>query len=363
MCQKVDEQERNFSTVVAITTVQIMSQSAEQVLSELKSGQFKPVYFLQGDEPFYIDQIVDFIEEKCLGEAEKGFNQTVVYGKDVNMAQVLTHARRFPMMSDRQVVIVKEAKDIQDINREEGQKLLMSYLDAPVPSTVLVFAHKHKNLDGRKPLAKAAKAKSTFVSTAKLRDYELPPWIEQYIRSKGFGINDRSVLMLAEYVGTNLERLSNEIGKILINLPEGGMINEDLVQKYVGISKDYNVFELQRAISYRDVVKANKIVRYFAANAKANPIIPMIALLYGFYSKLLIFHGTRDKSDQALMGAMGIRPFALKEYKAAARHYPLGKVMACIQLLHKADLRSKGVESGSMNDAAILKELVFNLMH
>ena len=340
-----------------------MSNTPDKVLADLKAGKYAPVYFLQGDEPYYIDLIADYIEQNCLAEAEKGFNQTILYGKDVSMAQVLTNARRFPMMAERQVVIVKEAKDIQDINKEDGQKLLMSYLDSPVPSTVLVFAHKHKNLDGRKPLAKAAKAKSVFIATAQLRDYELPGWIEQYIRQRGYQINDRSVMMLSEYVGTNLERLVNEIGKILINLEDGGMINEDLVQKYVGISKEYNVFELQRAISFRDPVKANKIVRYFAANAKANPVIPMIALLYSFYSKLLIFHGTRDKSDSALMGAMGVRNFALKEYKAAARNYPLGKVMQSIGLLREADLKSKGVNSGTMKDGEILKELVFKLMH
>ena len=340
-----------------------MSSTPDKVLADLKAGKYAPVYFLQGDEPYYIDLIADYIEQNCLAEAEKGFNQTILYGKDVTMAQVLTNARRFPMMAERQVVIVKEAKDIQDINKEDGQKLLMSYLDSPVPSTVLVFAHKHKNLDGRKPLAKAAKAKSVFIATAQLRDYELPGWIEQYIRQKGYQINDRSVMMLSEYVGTNLERLVNEIGKILINLDDGGIINEDLVQKYVGISKEYNVFELQRAISFRDPIKANKIVRYFAANAKANPVIPMIALLYSFYSKLLIYHGTRDKSDAALMGAMGVRNFALKEYKAAATNYPLGKVMQSISLLREADLKSKGVNSGTMKDGEILKELVFKLMH
>lgn len=340
-----------------------MSNTPDKVLADLKACKYAPVYFLQGDEPYYIDQIVDYIEDNCLSDAEKGFNQTVMYGKDVTMAQVLTNAKRFPMMAERQVVIVKEAKDIQDINKEEGQKLLMHYLDQPVPSTVLVFAHKHKNLDGRKPLAKAVKAKSIFVATALLRDYELPQWIENYIRQKGYSINDRSIMMLSEYVGTNLERLTNEIGKMLINLKEGDTINEDLIQKYVGISKDYNVFELQRAISFRDPVKANRIVCYFAANAKANPIIPMIALLYSFYSKLLIFHGTKDKSDQSLASAMGVRPFALKEYKAAARNYPLGKVMQNISFLRKADLRSKGVDSGASADGEILKELVFMLMH
>ncbi len=340
-----------------------MSLHPDQVLQSLKSGDFKPVYFLQGEEPFYIDQILDYIEDNCLQEAEKGFNQTILYGKDVSMAEVLTHARRFPMMAERQVVIVKEAKDIQDLNKEEGQKLLIQYLEKPVPSTVLVFGHKHKKVDGRRPLAKALKDKSVLVTTTPLRDYELPAWIDKYVKSQGYSINQNSVQMLAEYIGTNLERLSNEISKVIVNLGEGKAINEDLIQKYVGISKEYNVFELQKAISQRDILKANKMVNYFAANSKANPIIPMIAALYSYYAKLLILHGSKDQSDKGLASAMGTNPFFVKEYKLAARNYPVGKVMQNMSILREADLRSKGVGAGSMSDGDIFKELVYRLMH
>lgn len=340
-----------------------MSLHPDQVLNDLKTGKYEPVYFLQGEEPFYIDQITDYIEANCLQEAEKGFNQTIMYGKDATMSQVITNARRFPMMAERQVVIVKEAKDIQDIGKEEGQKLLMDYLDNPVPSTVLVFAHKHKKVDGRKPLSKALAKKALLLNTAKLRDYELPKWIESYVKSRGLAINYPSVQLLAEYIGTNLERLSNEISKVAINLKAGEEINESLIQKYVGINKDYNVFELQKAISGRDIVKANKIVNYFSANIRANSIIPMIALLYSYYTKLLLVHSAKDKSDAGLSRVLKVPPFVVKEYKMASANYALTKVIQNIGHLREADLRSKGVNSGAIAEEEILKELVFKLMH
>ncbi|WP_420386872.1 DNA polymerase III subunit delta [Roseivirga sp.] len=340
-----------------------MAVTPEQILQDLKAGKYAPVYFLQGEEPYYIDQITDYIDDNCLNETEKGFNQTIMYGKDVNVGQIVTAARRFPMMSDRQVVIVKEAKDIQDLNKEEGQSLLMNYLDNPVPSTVLVFAHKHKKVDGRRPLSKTLGKKAILLTTTKLRDYEVPKWIEGFAKDKGFKIGYQSVQMLAEYLGNNLERLSNEINKIAINLKEGEEITPAHIQKYVGINKDYNVFELQNAISAGDVLKANRIVNYFAANIRANSIIPMIALLYGYYTKLLLLHSSKDKSDSGLARAIGVPPFIVKEYKIAAGRYPIDKVMQCISLLREADLRSKGVDSGSMPEEEILRELVFKLMH
>ena len=340
-----------------------MSFEPEQVLIDLKSGKYQPVYFLQGEESYFIDQISDYIEANALSEAEKGFNQTIVYGKDAGMAEILTHARRFPMMAEKQVVLVKEAQEISNINREDGQKLLISYLNQPVPSTILVFAHKHKTVDGRKPLAKELKSKSVFVDSKKLKEYNLPAWITNYVKSKGFKIDERTAYMLAEYIGTNLERLTNEIGKVLISLPEDGQITQEIVHKNIGISKDYNVFEFQKAIAMRDVLKANRIVNYYKANSKANPIIPTIGFLFAYFSKLLLLHGSKDKSDQTMASVMGVPPFALRDYKAAANNYPVTKVMDNIGHLKVADLRSKGVNSGAISEGDILKELVFNLMH
>lgn len=341
-----------------------MSLHPDQVLAELRSGKYAPIYFLQGEESFYIDQISDFIEENCIPEAEKGFNQTIMYGKDVNMAQIITSARRFPMMAERQLVLVKEAKEVSDLDKEEGQKLLSDYLNHPVPSTVLVFAHKHKKLDGRKPVAKEINKKALLVTTQKLKEYEVPKWIEEYIKSKGLKINSSSVQMLAEYLGNNLERLSNEISKVTINLKEGEEITPQLIQKYVGINKDYNVFELQKAISHGDVLKANQIVNYFAANIKANSPIMVVAVLYTYYTKLLLAHSAQDKSPAGLAKLFRLPPFVVqKDYLPALNRYNLAKVIQCISILRDADLKTKGVGSGGMSDGDLLKEMIFKLMH
>jgi DNA polymerase III subunit delta len=340
-----------------------MSVLPEKVLADLKSGKYEPVYFLQGDEPFFIDQISDYIESNAIAEAEKSFNQTIIYGKDAGMADILTNARRFPMMAEKQLVLIKEAQNIPDLNREDGQKLLINYLDNPVPSTILVFAHKHKKVDGRRPLAKALKAKTVFVESIKLKDYKLPAWISQYVKSKGFNIDDKTAYMLAEYIGTNLERLTNEIGKVLISLPAGGQITQEIVHKNIGISKEYNVFEFQKAIAFRDVLKANRIANFYVANSKANPIIPTIGFLFSYFSKLLLLHGAKDKSDGSLASTMGVPPFAIKDYKVAANNYSVVQVINSIGFLKKADLQSKGVDSGSKPEGDILRELVFNLMH
>jgi len=341
-----------------------MSLHPDQVLAELRSGKYAPVYFLQGEEPFYIDQISDFIEANCIPETEKGFNQTIMYGKDVNMAQVVTNARRFPMMAERQLVLVKEAKEIQDIDKEEGQRLLLDYLNHPVPSTVLVFGHKHKKLDGRKPLAKEIGKKAVLLTTQKLKEHEVPQWIENYVKGKGLKIDRSSIQLLADYIGNNLERLSNEISKITLNLKEGEEITPQLIQKYVGINKDYNVFELQKAIGQGDVMKANRIVNYFAANIKANSPIMVVAVLYTYFTKLLLAHGAKDKSPGGLAKQLRLPPFVIqKDFMPALNRYSLAKVIQCISILREADLRSKGVGSGNQSDGDLLKEMVFKLMH
>ncbi len=248
-----------------------MSPTPESILSDLKSAKIAPVYFLQGEEPFYIDQIADYIEKNILSDSEKGFNQTIVYGRDVNVSTILNHARRFPMMAERQVVIVKEAQSVVDLNKEAGSKMLLSYLENPVPSTVLVFCHKNKALDKRKALGKSIDRLTVNLVTKKIYEDKLPVWIEIFVSKKGLGITHKAVRMLSDALGTNLERVSNEIEKIAINLPAGSQIDEVAVQKYVGISKDYNVFELQKALASKDVVKVSKMVNYFEANTKKNP--------------------------------------------------------------------------------------------
>lgn len=340
-----------------------MAVSPESILSDLKQNKYSPVYFLQGEEPYYIDLISDFIESNALSESEKGFNQVIMYGKDAEINKILTNARRYPMMADRQVVIVKEAQEIPDINKEDGQKLLESYLKNPLPSTILVFSHKYKTLDGRKSLAKTVKDKAILLTTKKLYDNAIPDWISNYVKSKGFGIDIKATQMLTDFIGNNLSSLTNEINKILINFKEKTTIDAAMVQKFVGISKEYNVFELQKALGKRDVVKANQIVQYFDANSKNNPIIPVIALLFSFYSKLLLVHHAKDKSERGLASALGLNPYFIKEYILAARNYPIHKVIDNIHHIKRADLQSKGIDSPSMAEGQILKELIYKLMH
>lgn len=340
-----------------------MAVTPESVLKDLKSKKYAPVYFLQGDETYYIDMIADFIEDHVLTESEKGFNQTILYGRDVNMSTILTNARRFPMMSERQVVIVKEAQAIGDINKEAGQKLLTDYIQNPVPSTILVFCHKNKTLDKRKALGKLIEKHAIALTTKKLYDNQVPAWVENYIKSKGFGVTPKAVQMLADSIGNDLERLANEVDKMLINFKEKVQIDETIVQRYVGISKDYNIFELQKALMTKDVVKANKIVNYFEANAKKNPIIPIVAILFSFYSKLLMAFHAKDKSERNLASVLKVSPYFVKDYVYAMKNYSPMQIVNNIHDIRQADLKSKGVDNISATDGQILKELVFKLLH
>ena len=337
--------------------------SPESVLQEIKAGRLAPIYFLQGDEPYYIDQITDYIEKNVLNESEKGFNQMVLYGKDAAVATVLNQARRFPMMSERQVVIVKEAQDIPDLGREEGKKLLESYVKNPQPSTILVFCHKYKTLDGRSSLAKTIDKHAVLVNTKKLYDNQLPDWIEQYVKGTGNAIEPKASFMLSEYIGNDLARLANEVQKLLLNFTEKVTINPGMVQKYVGISKEYNTFELQKALALKDVVKANQIIQYFDGNPKNNPVILVIAFLFSYYSKLLLLHHQQAYQEAAVAKVLGLHPFVAKEYLPALRNYSPDKVIANIGWIQQADLQSKGIAGAGMSDGQILKELVYRLMH
>ncbi|SDL04629.1 DNA polymerase III, delta subunit [Catalinimonas alkaloidigena] len=340
-----------------------MPHTPESVLQDLKQGRYAPIYFLQGEESFYIDQIADFIEAHALQEFEKGFNQVIIYGKDADMAKVLNNARRFPMMAERQVVLVKEAQEITDLNRDTGQQMLEAYVRNPLPSTILVFCHKHKTLDGRKKLAQVLDKQAVLVTTKKLYDNQVPQWIERYLQEKKRQAMPDAVQLIAESIGADLSRLSNEIDKLLINLREGATITPDVVQQYIGISKDYNVFELQRALVYRDADKAYRIVHYFESDPKSHPIIPIIALLFTFFCKVLTVHAAADQSERGLAKALKINPFFVKEYLIAKRNYPPPRVAAAIHHLRTADLQSKGVEGGSITEGQILKELIFKILH
>lgn len=339
-----------------------MDAAAKKVWANIKAKRFEPVYLLQGEEIYYIDLISNFIEEHALSESEKGFNQVIVYGKDVSVATILTHAKRFPMMSDRQVVIVKEAQDIQDLQKDMGAKLLLSYLSNPLPSTILVLCHKHKSLDKRRELGKKADQLAVTLTFKRLYENQLGDFISEYVSEKGFRIEDNAIRVLAEYVGNDLSRLSNEIDKVLIDSKKDIAIKAETVMSRVGISKEYNIFELQKAFVTKDIFLATKIANYFEQNTRKNPVIPIVAFLYSFFSKLLIASTAPDSSDRGLVTALKISPFAARDYSVASKRYPTVKIIENISLLKEADLKLKGVNSGSSDEGAILRELVFRLM-
>lgn len=340
-----------------------MSETSQSILDKLKNNEYAPLYFLQGDEPFFIDQVSDFIEDNGLDEGLRSFNQTILYGKETDLQTILTHAREFPMMAERRITIVKEAQEIQAINKEQGEKLLSAYAENPQPSTVLVFCYKYKTLDKRKKLFKALDKHAVVLTSTKMYDNKLPDWVESYVRGKGYSIDQKAVHLIVENIGNNLSRISNEINKMLVNFKDEKKISPDHVYKYIGISKEYNVFELQKVLAYKNILKANEIIRYFESDLKKNPIIPVIAILFSFFNKVLLVHHSKDKSDRAIASLLKVNPFFVKEYMMAAKNYPLGHVIRNISYIREADLRSKGIENVSISDGQILKELVFKLMH
>ncbi|HEV8515799.1 MAG TPA: DNA polymerase III subunit delta [Cyclobacteriaceae bacterium] len=339
-----------------------MDASAKKILDKLKTGKYEPVYLLQGEETYYIDLIANYIEQHALNESEKSFNQVVVYGKDSSMASILTNARRFPMMAERQVVIVREAQDIPDLNKETGAKLLLDYLTKPSPTTVLVLCHKNKALDKRRELGKKADQLAVSVTFKKPYDNQLVDFVLEYVSQKKYSIDEDAARVLAEYVGNDLNRLSNEVDKVLISHEQKETISVTEVMAKVGISREYNIFELQRALINKDWLQAAKISNYFEANPKKNPGIPMVAFLYSFFSKVLAAHSVGDRSSQGLTAALKISPYAAKDYLAALQRYSQPKALEIVSLLRAADLKLKGVNSGSEGEGQILKELVFRMM-
>jgi DNA polymerase-3 subunit delta len=340
-----------------------MDPAARKILTDIKARKFEPVYLLQGEETYYIDLISSYIEHNVLSDSEKSFNQVILYGRDSPVSTILNNARRFPMMAEHQVVIVREAQDIPDLGREPGQKLLLDYFARPLSSTLLVLCHKYKTLDKRKELGK--KADQLIASTTFKKPYEnqLPDFVEEYVRSKGFGIDDRGTQALCESVGNDLNRLANEIDKMLIARQPGDTLDGELVMSQVGMSREYNIFELQKAIISQDLFRTHQIAEYFAGNTKKNPLIMSVAFLFGFFSKLLVAASLSAQSERELVTVLKISPFSAKDYIGALRKYSLEKIIQNISLLKETDLRLKGVNAGSENEGQILKELVVKLIH
>ncbi|MCE7865118.1 MAG: DNA polymerase III subunit delta [Bacteroidetes bacterium CHB5] len=339
-----------------------MDSGAKKILDKLKSRKYDPVYVLQGEEPYYIDLISNYIEANVLSDSEKSFNQVVLYGKDVTINNILTHARRFPMMAERQVVIVKEAQEILDLNKETGAKQLLDYLQNPVPTTLLVLCHKHKTIDKRRELGKKLDKLTEGATFKKPKDSELTSFIMEYNSGKGLNMDDRAVQVLAEYVGNDLNRLANEIDKIRINTESGQAITADLVMAQVGISREYNIFELQKALIRKDRLQAAKIVNFFEANTKRNPVIPMVAFLYSFFSKVLIASTSPDRSASGIATFLNINRYFVSNYSDTLRNYTHTQIITTLSLLKQADLKLKGVDAGDATDGQILRELVLRMM-
>ena len=339
-----------------------MVYTPQQVLTALKQKKYAPVYFLQGEEPYYIDLLTSYIEENVLDTSERDFNLTVAYGKDQSMSEILTHARRFPMGSKWQVVIVKEAQEMQDFKREEARKHLEAYVQSPQPATLLVWAYKYKTLDERRSLSKVLARQATLVNAKKVYANQVGAWITAYVREKGLSITEKATLMLQEFIGNDLARQAKELDKIHLNLEQGTEIDDAMVQAYVGINRTFNAFELQKALAQKNTAKAYQIVMHFEANPKNNPAIPLVALLFSFFSKLLLLHHARDKSAPALAQVLRVSPYFIQDYLLAAQYYPLPKVIENIQHLHQADLQLKGVDYPATPEGQILKELTVKLL-
>lgn len=333
--------------------------TSDEIIKQVRSGHFSPVYFLHGEESFFIDDIADAVEQHALSEAERGFNQTVLYGKDVDHLTLLDYLRRYPMMSERQVVILREAQEMKGLGE------LASYLEKPMPTTVFVVCHKHKKFDLRTKLGKVLSGKNVVLfESKKLYDNQIPDWIAAYARGKSMKLEPAATSLLAEYLGTDLSKIVNELDKLALNLPQGTTVTTAHVQEYVGISKDYNVFELQKAFAQRDLVKVARIEQYFASNIRKNPLIVTISSLFAYFSKVFMLHSLKGSSDAEMLKALDLRSdWFLKEYKVAANNYSLQQTIHIISLLKEYDLRSKGVNNDSMPEDALMQELFWKILH
>ncbi len=328
-----------------------------EIITDLKNKIYYPVYFLTGEEPFYIDEISSYIEKNVLSEDEKEFNQTVIYGRETDVPTIVSYAKRFPMMSNYQVVIVKEAQQINKIEE------LAPYIENPLKSTLLVICYKYRKFDKRTTFASKIKKNSVLFESAKLYDNKIPDWINDNLKQKGYSITPKASFLLSEYLGTDLSKISNEISKLIINLPENTQITDVHIEENIGISKDFNVFELQKTLGKKNVYKSNQIINYFAANPKENPIYKIIPVLYSFFSKLLIYHQLKDRSRNNVASALSINPYFVYDYENAAKNYSFEKLSKIISYLREYDVKSKGVGNISAKDGELMKELVFKILH
>lgn len=326
---------------------------AEKIIADIKNRKLKPIYFLMGDEPYYIDLIADCIDKTVLTEDEKGFNQVVLYGRDTTVEDVVANAKRYPMMAEYQVVIVKEA---QELSRNIDK--LEAYAENPQPTTILVFCYKYKTIDKRKKVTKNIEKNGVLFESKKLYENQVGNWITQALIASGYKIEPKASAMLVEFLGTDLSKISNELDKLKIILPQGTLITAEHIEKNIGISKDYNVFEFRSALGEKNILKANRIAQYFAQNPKDNPITLITSQVFAFYLQLLQYHGLSDKSPANVAKVLKVNPYFVKDYETAARNYPMKKVSAIVAALRDIDLKSKGVGANALPPNELLKEML-----
>ncbi len=329
-----------------------------QIIKELKAKKYAPIYLLHGNEPYYIDKISKYIEDNVLTEGEKSFNQMVMYGKDTDHKTLIDTCSRYPMMASHQVVILKEAQEMKTL------KELLPYIEKPVHTTILVICFKHKKFDGRTKFGKLVKQKALIFESKKLYDNQIPDWIQSYLKDKKLSISPSAAALVAEYLGENLSKVSNELDKLAINLAPGTEVNEKHIQEQIGISKEYNVFELQKALGAKNVVKSNRIINYFISNPKKNPLVVVVGTLFNFFSKVYLTHFLKNSSEREMMEKLGVRhAFFLKDYKLAARNYPYQQSQNVISILKEYDLKSKGVDRVNATEGDLMKEMIFKILH
>ncbi len=327
------------------------------ILKDIRNKVLYPIYFLTGEESFYIDVISDYLEAKVLTDEEKEFNLSIMYGKDTDIPTIISTAKRYPMMASHNLVIIKEAHHIKNIED------LLPYVQQPLKSTIFVVCYKYKTIDKRTKLYKELKKASVVFEGKKLYDNEVPPWIDSYVKQRGYRIGPAAVQMLADHLGSNLGKIVNEVQKLFINLQKGSEITAKVIEENIGISKDYNIFELQNALGAKNNQKAYQIVKYFADNPKSNPFVLTSGVLYQFFAKILLYHSLRDKSQRNAAAELSVNPFFVKDYAMAARNYPKEKAIACIGLLRKYDLMSKGLNNETTDSGELLKELTYKLLN
>jgi DNA polymerase-3 subunit delta len=329
---------------------------ANAIISDWKKGTYKPVYWLEGEEEYFIDKVMKYAESNILNESETGFNLSVFYGKDADWAAVINACRRYPMFAERQVVLLKEAQQMRDIEKLEA------YIENPLTSTIFVVSYKEKKVDGRTRLAKLLKEKGVVLTTKKLYENQLPEWTEELVESKKLSISQKALMLLVDHIGNDLSRIENEIDKMAINLGKRKDITETDVEQYVGVSKDFNVFELQAALATKNLSKAIQIIQYFEANPKAGPIQLILPSLYAFFSKVFMIHGLNTRDEKTIAASLGINPFFIKDYLRTTNVYSYADVEKLLLLLSDYNLKSIGINNSGTTDASLLKEMVVKMI-